>query len=384
MEDSPDFFTNFTLEEELGNGACSVVYQCRQRNTGNRFAAKVCDKSNSDYVTLLQRERLLLSKLDHKNIIKCEGLYRDIRDQVYTVLELVDGGELNEVVNEFGAFSERDGQCIAYQLLQAITYIHSVNMIHRDIKLENILVTDKGVVKLADFGLAIHTHPEDPTVVGCVGTHSYQAPEILMNIPYTNSVDMWAWGVSIYVLLSAKKPFPKEGTNRALQRSKILNGEYDFYGEAWRHISDDAKDLISKAIQIRPNDRITAEEALEHPWMKSPVINLKTFGERWASKLELSRRVNSKKSTVSRSGRTEVAPSREDRARANNASRVTQSRPERSQASLYSHRNTPTTTRTTERAERSQASIYSYHRSVEPSRTTDRGTTSTHSRILQS
>jgi len=214
--------------------------------------------------------------------------------------------------------------------------------------------------------------------VGCVGTHSYQAPEILMNVPYTNSVDMWAFGVSIYVLLSAKKPFPKEGQNRALQRSKILNGEYDFYGEAWRHISDDAKDLISKAIQIRPSDRITAEEALEHPWMKSPVINLKTFGERWASKLELSRKV--KRST--RSGRE--AASREDRSRNNNSSRVTQSRPERSQASLYSHRNTPTSTRTTERAERSQASIYSYHRSVEPSRTTDRGTTSTHSRILQS
>jgi serine/threonine protein kinase len=234
MGEERDFFNYYSLEEEIGTGACSTVYQCRHRSSGNRFAAKVCDRSNSNYVTLLQREALLLSKLNNKNVIKCEGIYSDERDQVYTVLELVDGGELNEVVNEFGAFSERDGQAIAFQLCQAIECLHSVNMIHRDIKPENILVTEKGVVKLADFGLATQTHPDDPTAVGCVGTHSFQAPEILMGVPYTSSVDMWAFGVTIYILLSAKKPFPKVGQNKAMQRCKILNGEYDFF---WRSLA---------------------------------------------------------------------------------------------------------------------------------------------------
>jgi calcium/calmodulin-dependent protein kinase I len=302
--------------------------------------------------------------LNHKNIIKCEGIFSDERDQVYTVLELVDGGELNEVVNEFGAFSERDGQCVAFQLCQAIECLHSVNMIHRDIKPENILVTEKGVVKLADFGLATQTHPDDPTAVGCVGTHSFQAPEILMGVPYTASVDMWALGVTIYILLAAKKPFPKVGQNKAMQRCKILNGEYDFFGEVWRHISAEAKDFITKLLQLRPNERMTITEALEHPWMKA-VINLKTFGERWSARLELRKKVNKRSTNVpSRTRETKDTPERSY----NSYSRYTTDtgRPERSAASIYVGRsvvtNTTGSSRSTDsslaRPERSHASSY--------------------------
>jgi serine/threonine protein kinase len=230
-------------------------------------------------------------------------------------------------------------------------------MIHRDIKLENILVTDKGVVKLADFGLATYFRPDDPTAVGCVGTHSYQAPEILIGVPYTASVDMWAFGVALYVLLSAKKPFPKEGSNRALQRSKILNGEFDFYGEAWRNISDDAKDLITKSLVLRPAERITSAEALEHPWMKTP-LNLKTFGERWASKLELRKKVNSSIVIHRNYRQTGGDPNTRSRARSGSS--------ERSHNSIISSRLNPA--ERGNRAERSQGhSLYSHQSSVSSS-----------------
>jgi len=131
-----------------------------------------------------------------------------------------------------------------------------------------VLLTDRGVLKLADFGFAVQTNSDDPTVFGCVGTHSYQAPEVLLGIPYTQAVDMWSFGVTMYTILSATKPFPNTGKERTTQRSKILNADYNFESKPWFHISRDAKDFLSKLLTLRPTERLTAEEAVSHPWQE--------------------------------------------------------------------------------------------------------------------
>jgi len=277
---------NFFVVNLWGRGASSVVYECREKSTGTRYAVKVYNNKSHSSLAVLQRESIILTKVDHKNVIKCFGLFTDYEGKVYAVLELVDGGELHGIVDELGALSERDGQAVGHQLLMALLQLHNHNILHRDIKPENVLLTVHGILKLADFGFAIQTHPYDPTVMGCVGSPSYQAPEILLGIPYTKAVDMWSFGVTIYAILTSTKPFPNTGKDRTTQLSKILNADYNFNGKEWVHISSDAKDFISQLLKVKPTDRMTAEDAVRHPWMAGP-INLKLFGERWESKVQL-------------------------------------------------------------------------------------------------
>jgi len=302
-----DFFTYYTLEQELGTGASSVVYECREKCTSNRRAVKVCQNNSSTSLAVLQRESIILTKLDHKHIIKSYGLYTDENERIYTVLELIDGGELYEILDEFGALSERDSQAIAHQLLMAIFYLHNHNIVHRDVKPENVLLNEHGLLKLADFGFAVQTNPDDPTVIGCVGTHSYQAPEILLDIAYTNAVDMWSFGVTIFTILSATKPFPNTGKERSKQRAKILNGDFNFDDKVWSHISEDAKDFITKLLNIKSTERMTAEEATEHPWLTGN-INLKAFGDRWESKVQLQNQSKKRKNDRTEKRSTRLVP----------------------------------------------------------------------------
>jgi calcium/calmodulin-dependent protein kinase-4 len=167
-----------------------------------------------------------------------------------------------------GYYSEKDAACCVSQMLEAVKYLHENDVIHRDLKPENLLYEDSkedARLKLADFGLSKIIDSDVQTQTVC-GTPGYCSPEILKGRKYGTSVDMWSVGVITYILLCGYEPFYSD--NEAEMFKKILKCDYMFDSPWWDDVSDNAKDLISRLLVLDPTKRLTASEALHHPWVK--------------------------------------------------------------------------------------------------------------------
>jgi len=286
---SEDFYSLYRMGSELGTGADSVVFDCRNLSTSEKCAVKVIEKSKVDPAAI-EDEFAILNIVDHSNIIKGYGMY-NVRDKIHLVMELVEGEELHEIINLAGSVSEADAIPLTYQLLSALEYLHLKKICHRDIKPENILVSNDGTLKLIDFGFAVNLTGTDGSMRGGVGTQAYTAPEVLIGMNYEKSVDMWSVGATAYTLLSGTKPFDygphhtvgdlPTNEQKSYQKSKILNGEFSFEDPCWEKISSEAKDFIRSLLKTRPEERITAKQALDHPWITSIEMDLKTFSYQW-------------------------------------------------------------------------------------------------------
>jgi len=172
---------------------------------------------------------------------------------------------------------ETEARKLFTQLLNGVNYLHSHEIAHRDLKPENILLDSRGNVKISDFGLARF---EATQMQSLCGTPQYVAPEVIRlglgvvspeNGGYGKGVDMWSLGVSLYHMLTSQLPFNDQ--DRMILFKKIEKGLYDFPLELWIGISDEAKDLVKKLLDINPITRITAEQALHHPWIKGYTLN---------------------------------------------------------------------------------------------------------------
>ncbi|RTG89736.1 calcium/calmodulin-dependent protein kinase (CaM kinase) II [Schistosoma bovis] len=180
----------------------------------------------------------------------------------------VTGGELFEdiVAREF--YSEADASNCMQQIIESVNYCHQNNIVHRDLKPENLLLASKSkgaAVKLADFGLAIEVQGDQPAWFGFAGTPGYLSPEVLRKEPYGKAVDVWACGVILYILLVGYPPFWDEDQNRLY--SQIKSGAYDYPSPEWDTVTPEAKNLINLMLTVSPARRITAAEALKHPWI---------------------------------------------------------------------------------------------------------------------
>uniref|UniRef100_S4RND2 calcium/calmodulin-dependent protein kinase n=1 Tax=Petromyzon marinus TaxID=7757 RepID=S4RND2_PETMA len=180
----------------------------------------------------------------------------------------VTGGELFEDIVAREYYSEADASTGIQQILEAVLHCHQLGIVHRDLKPENLLLASKtkgAAVKLADFGLAIEVQGEQQAWFGFAGTPGYLSPEVLRKDPYGKPVDMWACGVILYILLVGYPPFWDEDQHRLYQQIKA--GAYDFPSPEWDTVTPEAKSLINQMLTINPAKRITASEALTHPWI---------------------------------------------------------------------------------------------------------------------
>ncbi|XP_011601417.2 calcium/calmodulin-dependent protein kinase type II subunit gamma isoform X11 [Takifugu rubripes] len=266
---STRFTDEYQLYEELGKGAFSVVRRCVKKATGQEYAAKIINtkKLSARDHQKLEREARICRLLKHPNIVR---LHDSISEEGfhYLVFDLVTGGELFEDIVAREYYSESDASHCINQILESICHIHQHDIVHRDLKPENLLLASKmkgAAVKLADFGLAIEVQGEQQAWFGFAGTPGYLSPEVLRKDPYGRPVDIWACGVILYILLVGYPPFWDEDQHKLYQQIKA--GAYDFPSPEWDTVTPEAKNLINQMLTINPAKRITADQALKHPWV---------------------------------------------------------------------------------------------------------------------
>uniref|UniRef100_A0A8C9TS90 calcium/calmodulin-dependent protein kinase n=1 Tax=Scleropages formosus TaxID=113540 RepID=A0A8C9TS90_SCLFO len=252
-----------------GRGAFSVVRRCVKVLSGQEYAAKIINtkKLSARDHQKLDREARICRLLKHPNIVR---LHDSISEEGhhYLIFDLVTGGELFEDIVAREYYSEADASHCIQQILEAVLHCHQMGVVHRDLKPENLLLASKSkgaAVKLADFGLAIEVEGDQQAWFGFAGTPGYLSPEVLRKDPYGKAVDLWACGVILYILLVGYPPFWDEDQHRLYQQIKA--GAYDFPSPEWDTVTPEAKDLINKMLTINPAKRITASEALKHPWI---------------------------------------------------------------------------------------------------------------------
>uniref|UniRef100_A0A8C1J4M6 Serine/threonine-protein kinase DCLK2 n=1 Tax=Cyprinus carpio TaxID=7962 RepID=A0A8C1J4M6_CYPCA len=252
----------------IGDGNFAVVRECVERSTGREYALKIINKSKCrGKEHMIQNEVSILRRVKHPNIVLLiEEM--DTYSELYLVMELVKGGDLFDAITSSNKYTERDASGMLYNLASAIKYLHSLNIVHRDIKPENLLVYEhqdgSKSLKLGDFGLA--TIVDGPLYTIC-GTPTYVAPEIVAETGYGLKVDIWATGVITYILLCGFPPFRGSTNDQEALFDQILMGQLDFPLPYWDNVSDSAKALITCMLQVEVDQRYTALQVLDHPWV---------------------------------------------------------------------------------------------------------------------
>ncbi|KAJ3026637.1 UNVERIFIED_CONTAM: hypothetical protein HDU68_005309 [Siphonaria sp. JEL0065] len=253
----------------LGQGSYATVKEA-VISTGEHFAVKVISKK-----LMAGREHLILNEIEilkkvskgNHHIVTLHD-YFETPNNLYLVMDLCTGGELFDRIVERGSFFEEDAAEIIRTVLEAVAYLHSQNIVHRDLKPENLLfrAKDSNDLVIADFGLSKISDGEALNNLKTLcGTPGYMAPEVILKTGHGKSVDLWSIGVMTYFLLCGYTPF--DGGNRD-DIEKVLAGKYAFEPvEYWVDISDKAQDFIKRTILVDPHKRLTAAEALQHPWI---------------------------------------------------------------------------------------------------------------------
>ncbi|XP_064837598.1 serine/threonine-protein kinase 33-like isoform X3 [Oncorhynchus masou masou] len=239
-------------------------------------------QAGSSGVKLLEREVSILKRVNHTHIIHLEEVF-ETQKRMYLVTELCEGGELKELLQKNTRFTEEETRHIINSLAEAIVYLHKKDIVHRDLKLENILVksyhgvdNDMINIKVTDFGLSVKkggVGSENMLKATC-GTPIYMAPEVINAHEYSQQCDVWSIGVIMYMLLCGEPPFIATSEERLFEM--IKKGELHFVGPIWDSISDAAKKVLSCLLKVDPAHRITANELLDNPWITGDTNTLAT------------------------------------------------------------------------------------------------------------
>ncbi|XP_072945668.1 uncharacterized protein [Epargyreus clarus] len=269
---STDVNDFFDMLSEIGRGKFGTVYLCREKSTGLELAAKLVSVSRRDERRNVEREVDVMRRLRHPRLIQLYDAY-DWGKYMCVVLELITGGELFErVIDEDFVLTERACTVFMRQICEGIEFVHRQNILHLDMKPENILCLTKSGnrIKIIDFGLARFYDPEKKLQV-LFGTPEFVAPEVVNFDQIGYGTDMWSVGVICYVLLSGLSPFMGETDIETM--ANVTVAKYDFDDEAFNEISEDAKDFIQKLLVKDKESRPSATECLRHRWLlkRTPV-----------------------------------------------------------------------------------------------------------------
>ncbi|XP_052809169.1 MAP/microtubule affinity-regulating kinase 4-like [Mya arenaria] len=266
---------NYLLGNTLGEGSFAKVKEALHIPTGERVAVKIIDKKKSredSYVRKnLRREGKILQMVRHAHIVQLLEIM-ETQNSYYLVTELCRGGDLMDYISQRRKLPESEVKKYIRQIVSAVDYLHRLGILHRDLKIENLLLDEFRDMKLIDFGLSncvklVQTKDgprvQDFCVTQC-GSPAYAAPELLGRKKYGPQVDVWSIGVNMYAMLTGNLPFTVEPFNIKALHTKMLTGQMNPLPDA---VSRDCRDLIKRLLNPDPERRITVEEMLKHPWI---------------------------------------------------------------------------------------------------------------------
>lgn len=257
----------YTIKEKMGSGGFATVYSGEEMPGRLPVAIKCISQTR---VADPKVRRKLISEVDihkslhHQNIVEFKGVFQD-ENYVYILLELCPNGTILDMLKKQNPFSEKQTSQICFQLLNALVYLHEHRVIHRDLKLQNLLLDKNNHMKLADFGLSAQLQSDDEKKMTICGTPSYLSPEVVGGGKkgHTTSVDIWATGVCSFLMLTGKQPF--QSSDKKITYKKISHVNYSWPEKP--HVSELAKDFVDHALQKDPEARPTAKELLTHPFI---------------------------------------------------------------------------------------------------------------------
>ncbi|CAO1635085.1 unnamed protein product [Parajaminaea phylloscopi] len=260
---------DFTFKKTLGQGTFGAVRSAtwKTANPPINVAVKVISKKTlMGHDEIVKGEMNVLKGLDHPVVVKFLDWFES-KDKYYLVFEEATGGELFERILARGRFTELDACRTIRAVLSAIQYLHHHNIVHRDVKPENILyrtqAEDANVV-LVDFGIAQHLEADDELLTNVCGSYGYAAPEVLAKKGHGKAVDLWSLGIITYTMLCGYTPFRSD--DPAKLAAETQRGKIEFHDRYWRNISAEAKDFVKACLTVDPAQRITADDAMRHPW----------------------------------------------------------------------------------------------------------------------
>jgi len=267
----------YTVARELGSGGFSTVRLGVNKKTGVEVAIKTILKSRAcegDNALIRNEISIMTYVIQNKAIMNTTHVVNmlDVFDEpkaVHVILEMCAGGELFERIVQKGHYSEQDAARVVKQICQGLKGLHTVNILHRDMKPENILYRgedEHAPLVIVDFGLSMIKGQPD-AMDGLFGSLDYISPEALLKKYYCEATDMWATGVILFILLSGYPPFWADNTRG--KQTAIIKGTYDFNEPIWSKISDEAKNLIKGLLQVDPTKRSTVDEVLDHSWLRN-------------------------------------------------------------------------------------------------------------------
>lgn len=266
-----NFKDDYDVQSELGRGKFGTVYHCKDKKNGLRLAAKVVNTTKKEDRRAVEREVEIMRRLQHPRLIQLYDAI-DTGQQIYVILELIEGGELFErVIDDDFFLTERSCAVFMRQICEGIEFVHSQNILHLDMKPENILCLTKegNRIKIIDFGLARQFDPKKKLQV-LFGTPEFVAPEVVNFDQIGYGTDMWSIGVICYVLLSGLSPFM--GDTDVETMANVTIAKYDFDHDAFAEISEDAKDFIRRLLIKDKEKRLTATQCQKHPWLKKKKV----------------------------------------------------------------------------------------------------------------
>ena len=265
------FSDYYELKEVIGKGKFGVVNLGIHKKTQQQVAVKIINKDSiktTEDKELVRIEIGILKLCHHPNVVRLLD-HLENEDYIFIVTEYIEGGTLGQYFKKRNFnFSERQASSIMSQIANGVKYLHKYGIVHRDLKPDNIMITqqnDFGIIKIMDFGLSKIVSTQEKMVDG-YGTLSYVAPEVLLRTPYNKEVDIWSMGVILYYMLCGHLPF--KGNKEVVIAEKIVNDDLEFDEDEWEVRSKKVRELITSCLKKEPEERITIDDFLNHPWFK--------------------------------------------------------------------------------------------------------------------